>query len=113
MGRRSDFLTGRCAPGPDTRPRVINVIARAFDVLRCFEDPTVQLGNREIAGRCGLPRSTVSRLTLTLTRIGELAYLPDRQKYRLGIRSLVGNARETSRDGNSLPSAPLLASSSE
>lgn len=63
---------------------VIQVVSRAFDILRCFESRSMRLGNREIADRCGLPRSTVSRLMFTLTRIGQLIYLPQEQKYALG-----------------------------
>ena len=63
---------------------VIQVVSRAFDVLRCFEGHEARLGNLEIASRCGLPRSTVSRLTHTLTRMGQLVYLPRDQKYRIG-----------------------------
>jgi DNA-binding IclR family transcriptional regulator len=62
---------------------VIQVVSRAFDIVRCFESRSQRLGNRDIANRCGLPRSTVSRLTLTLTRIGQLIYLPQEQKYVL------------------------------
>jgi DNA-binding IclR family transcriptional regulator len=68
--------------------QVIQVVSRAFDILRCFEGRSVRLGNREIADRCGLPRSTVSRLTLTLTRIGQLIYLPQEQKYALGPHAI-------------------------
>lgn len=67
---------------------MIQVVSRAFDVLRCFEGHEVRLGNLEIARRCGLPRSTVSRLTHTLTRMGQLVYLPQDQKYRLGPSAL-------------------------
>jgi DNA-binding IclR family transcriptional regulator len=63
---------------------VIQVVSRAFDVLRCFEGHEARLGNLEISSRCGLPRSTVSRLTHTLTRMGQLVYLPQDQKYRIG-----------------------------
>lgn len=63
---------------------VIQVVSRAFDVLRCFEGHDSRLGNLEISNRCGLPRSTVSRLTHTLTRMGQLVYLPRDQKYRIG-----------------------------
>jgi len=63
---------------------VIQVVSRAFDVLRCFEGAEARLGNLEISNRCGLPRSTVSRLTHTLTRMGQLVYLPRDQKYRIG-----------------------------
>ncbi|MBR0684335.1 helix-turn-helix domain-containing protein [Bradyrhizobium manausense] len=68
--------------------RVIQVVSRAFDILRCFEGRNMRLGNREIADRCGLPRSTVSRLTLTLTQIGQLVYLPQEQKYTLGPHAI-------------------------
>jgi len=63
---------------------VIQVVSRAFDVLRCFGSQEVCLGNHEIATRCALPRSTVTRLTHTLTRMGQLVYLPEEQKYRIG-----------------------------
>ena len=63
---------------------MIQVVSRAFDVLRCFEGHEARLGNLEISNRCGLPRSTVSRLTHTLTRMGQLVYLPRDQKYRIG-----------------------------
>ncbi|HWV95510.1 MAG TPA: IclR family transcriptional regulator [Xanthobacteraceae bacterium] len=85
MGRRSErlsragFLTD-ASGGND----VIQVVSRAFDVLRCFEGHETRLGNLEISNRCGLPRSTVSRLTHTLTRMGQLIYLPQDQKYRIG-----------------------------
>jgi hypothetical protein len=68
--------------------QVIKVVSRSFDILRCFEGRSMRLGNREIADRCGLPRSTVSRLTLTLTRIGQLIYLPHAQKYALGPQAI-------------------------
>src|SRR6202043_3317143 len=64
--------------------RGLQVVWRAFGVLRCFEGHEARLGNLEISSRCGLPRSTVSRLTHTLTRMGQLVYLPRDQKYRIG-----------------------------
>ncbi|MCO5129008.1 MAG: IclR family transcriptional regulator [Xanthobacteraceae bacterium] len=85
MGRRSERLT-RAGPLADLSGGndVIQVVSRAFDVLRCFEGHETRLGNLEISNRCGLPRSTVSRLTHTLTRMGQLIYLPHDQKYRIG-----------------------------
>src|SRR6201992_1845200 len=87
MGRRSERLsrqgmlaTELAGEGGD----VIPVVSRAFAVLRCFEGHEARLGNLEISNRCGLPRSTVSRLTHTLTRMGQLVYLPRAQKYRIG-----------------------------
>src|SRR6201995_5220839 len=86
MGRRSErlsrvgMLPGDLAGEGD----VIQVVSRAFDVLRCFEGHEARPGNLEIYNHCGLPRSTVSRLTHTLTRMGQLVYLPRDQKYRIG-----------------------------
>jgi DNA-binding IclR family transcriptional regulator len=86
MGRRSERLSkqGMLARDAAGEGDVIQVVSRAFDVLRCFEGHEARLGNLEIANRCGLPRSTVSRLTHTLTRMGQLVYLPGDQKYRIG-----------------------------
>ena len=86
MGRRSERLSkqGMLAADAAGEGDVIQVVSRAFDVLRCFEGHEARLGNLEIANRCGLPRSTVSRLTHTLTRMGQLVYLPRDQKYRIG-----------------------------
>src|SRR5215831_16156856 len=86
MGRRSERLSkqGMLASDLTGDGDVIQVVSRAFDVLRCFEGHEARLGNLEISNRCGLPRSTVSRLTHTLTRMGQLVYLPRDQKYRIG-----------------------------
>src|SRR6478736_4537612 len=85
MGRRSERLSRQGALAGDAgEGDVIQVVSRAFDVLRCFEGHDSRLGNLEISNRCGLPRSTVSRLTHTLTRMGQLVYLPRDQKYRIG-----------------------------
>jgi DNA-binding IclR family transcriptional regulator len=86
MGRRSERLSqqGSIARDRAGDDDVIQVVSRAFDILRCFEGHEIRLGNLEISNRCGLPRSTVSRLTHTLTRMGQLVYLPRDQKYRIG-----------------------------
>src|ERR1700758_3951126 len=86
MGRRSERLSkqGMLASDLAGEGDVLQVVSRAFDVLRCFESHEARLGNLEISNRCGLPRSTVSRLTHTLTRMGQLVYLPRDQKYRIG-----------------------------
>jgi DNA-binding IclR family transcriptional regulator len=86
MGRRSERLSkeGMLASDLAGEADVIQVVSRAFDILRCFEGHEARLGNLEISSRCGLPRSTVSRLTHTLTRMGQLVYLPRDQKYRIG-----------------------------
>ena len=93
MGRRSEPLSRQGALAGDAgEGDVIQVVSRAFDVLRCFEGHEARLGNLEISNRCGLPRSTVSRLTHTLTRMGQLVYLPRDQKYRIGPSAVAMSA---------------------
>lgn len=82
------------APGP--RPSAVagagkedrhfvTALARGLQVLACFRSGESQLGNQDLAQRCGLPKSTVSRLTMTLTRLGYLIQVPETGRYRLGI----------------------------
>jgi DNA-binding IclR family transcriptional regulator len=63
----------------------VTSIARAFSILRAFKRGERSLGNKEIARRTGLPKSSVARITYTLTRLGYLEFLPDEEKYSLGI----------------------------
>src|SRR5687767_12890616 len=63
----------------------VNSIARAFSILRAFKRGERSLGNKEIAQRTGLPKSSVARITYTLTKLGYLEFLPDEEKYSLGI----------------------------
>jgi len=63
--------------------KFIRAIGRGLDVLRCFNLGETALGNLEIARRVGLTKSTVSRITYTLTRLGYLTYLPNIEKYQL------------------------------
>lgn len=60
-------------------------LARGLELLRCFRPQDGVLGNQELAQRTGLPNSSVSRLTYTLSRLGYLTYLEDIGKYRLGL----------------------------
>jgi len=62
----------------------MQVVLRAFDILRCFNGPSERLGNAELASRSGLPRSTVSRLACTLTQMNQLVYFQDEMKYGIG-----------------------------
>lgn len=66
----------------------VTALARGLDVLACFRGFDARLGNAELAQRCGLPKSTVSRLTHTLTELGYLRLEPDAGKYRLGSSAL-------------------------
>ena len=45
----------------------MTAVARAFAILRCYKRGERSLGNKDMAARTGLPRSTIARLTHTLT----------------------------------------------
>ena len=66
----------------------VNALGRGLEVLACFRHGDRMLGNQDISRACGLPKSTVSRLTNTLTKLGYLVYVEDSAKYSLGIATL-------------------------
>ncbi len=61
---------------------------RGLDILTAFTAGDQFLGNAEIAHRTGIPRSTVSRITATLTELGYLNYAEQIGKYEIGPRVL-------------------------
>ncbi|MFG1266071.1 IclR family transcriptional regulator [Xanthobacter aminoxidans] len=67
-------------------PYFVTALARGLEVLASFRSGETFLTNHEIADRCRLPRSTVSRLTHTLTRLGYLHFIEEISKYRLGTQ---------------------------
>ena len=80
-------------PSADTRaaekdPQFAYTLSRGLDVLRAFDGSMAELGNREIAKRTGIARSTVARLTRTLAMLGYLQYDADRARYRMGAALL-------------------------
>lgn len=74
--------------GADDDRHFVTALARGLEVLACFTSGEAQLGNQQLAERCKLPKSTVSRLTMTLTRLGYLIQVPDTGRYRLGMATL-------------------------
>lgn len=66
----------------------ITALARGLELLACFRSGDKLLGNQELAERSKLPKSTVSRLTYTLTKLGYLQYDEHLGKYRLGSATL-------------------------
>lgn len=86
-------------PPPAQDRHFVTALARGLDVLSCFRSGEKLLGNQEIAQRSSLPKSTVSRLTRTLTQLGYLIHVPDAGKYRLGTATLaLGSAMLTGLD---------------
>jgi DNA-binding IclR family transcriptional regulator len=66
----------------------VTALARGLELLACFRSGDKLLGNQELAERSRLPKSTVSRLTYTLTKLGYLQYDEEAGKYRLGTATL-------------------------
>src|SRR5246127_1695267 len=66
----------------------VEALARGLEILACFRQKDGLLGNQELARRCGLAKSTVSRLTYTLTKLGYLTHVEDAGKYALGSATL-------------------------
>lgn len=75
---------GDSAPRPPQDRHFVTALARGLELLACFRAGDTLLGNQELAQRCGLPKSTVSRLTGTLMRLGYLENVNHSGKYRLG-----------------------------
>ena len=89
----------KAQPGKRTKPSLeptgaksdrhfVTALARGLEILACFRHGDRMLGNQELSKRCGLAKSTVSRLTHTLTNLGYLVYVGDSAKYSLGTATL-------------------------
>ncbi|KFI26835.1 IclR family transcriptional regulator [Paenirhodobacter enshiensis] len=61
----------------------VSALARGLDILGAFRRGESSLGNKDLAERTGLSKSTVSRLTYTLQRTGHLSYDPLTSRYSL------------------------------
>jgi DNA-binding IclR family transcriptional regulator len=74
-------------------------LERGIEILRAFRQGSEWLGNGELAERCGLPKSTVSRLTQTLVAQGMLQHEVALRAYRLApaVLSLAHAMRTGSR----------------
>lgn len=68
----------------ETDRKFVEALARGLDILRAFQPGDGFLGNQEISARTGLPKSSISRLTYTLTKLGYLTYSDRLEKYQLG-----------------------------
>jgi DNA-binding IclR family transcriptional regulator len=64
----------------------VTALARGLDVLSAFRSRDRLLGNQELARRSGLPKSTISRLTYTLTKLGYLEHAEDPVTGAVGYR---------------------------
>jgi DNA-binding IclR family transcriptional regulator len=87
VGGPTRSRTRSAVPKPKEDRHFVTALARGLEVLSCFRAGNRTFGNAEIAQRCKLPKSTVSRLTATLLRLGYLIQVGD-GRYRLGTASL-------------------------
>ena len=78
--RKTEPMVPPETPAQREDPDFVTAVARAFAVLRCFKRGERALGNKEMALRTGLPRSTIARLTHTLTELGYLEHVPALEK---------------------------------
>ncbi|QDQ26129.1 IclR family transcriptional regulator [Chitinimonas arctica] len=92
-------------PIDETDRLFVTALARGLDVLAAFKAGDRALGNTELAQRCSLPKSTVSRLTHTLCKLGYLSqdgagrYHPAPAVLTLGFAALAGlDLRERARE---------------
>jgi DNA-binding IclR family transcriptional regulator len=77
---------------PSLKPKedrhFVTALARGLGILQAFRSGEERLSNQELAERCELPKSTITRLTYTLTRLGFLHYHDESGRYRLGLATL-------------------------
>jgi DNA-binding IclR family transcriptional regulator len=73
-------LEKTAAEGPNSAATLI----RGLDILRAFIASDTTLGNQDLIERTGLPKATISRLTLTLTNLGYLHYDDRFGRYSIG-----------------------------
>ncbi len=82
-----DGLAASAEPQGQER-QFVTALARGLELLSCFRAGNGALGNQELARMSGLPKSTVSRLTFTLTKLGYLVQVQDTGRYQLGTAAL-------------------------
>lgn len=74
-------------------PAGVVSLRRGLEILRAFDAADASLGNKEIAERTKLPKTTVARLTYTLTQMGYLLQAGPLGRYRLADKvTALGNA---------------------
>lgn len=78
-------------PSAPKGSRLSSVVA-AVRVLKCFSEMEPEIGISSLAKRLGLAKSTVHRLSVTLTSEGLLEQNPETGRYRLGINLFVMGA---------------------
>ena len=76
------------APVSSPDRQLVNALSRGLLILACFRVSRPLLTNGQLAEYSELPRSSVSRLTHTLVKLGYLEYDSRHAAYRLGAKVL-------------------------
>jgi DNA-binding IclR family transcriptional regulator len=76
------------APVSSPDRQLVNALSRGLLILACFRVSRPLLTNGQLAEYSNLPRSSVSRLTHTLVKLGYLEYDSRHAAYRLGAKVL-------------------------
>jgi DNA-binding IclR family transcriptional regulator len=63
----------------------VRAVERALQILGCFDDEHPERGISEIAQVAGLHKATAYRIVTTLVNYGYLEWIPESQKYKLGL----------------------------
>ncbi|WP_336951014.1 IclR family transcriptional regulator [Sphingobium aromaticivastans] len=79
---------GHASRDDDSDSQIVAALSRGLALLDAFNRDDKSLGNAELAERTGLTKSTVSRLTYTLTLHNYLAFDARSREYRLGPRAI-------------------------
>lgn len=109
--KRGSQVTGTGSRKPDRAKEdrhFVTVLARGLQVLQCFKSGEERLGNQDLAERCKLPKSTITRLTYTLTKLGFLHNESGSGRYRLGMTTLTLGGTTLSRLDAKEVSRPLM-----
>jgi DNA-binding IclR family transcriptional regulator len=96
------------SPKPKEDRHFVTALARGLGVLQAFRSGEERLSNQELAERCELPKSTITRLTYTLTRLGFLHHHEESGRYRLGLATLTIGGTTLSRMQLREAARPLL-----
>lgn len=94
---RADMGGGQGVPDESRDRQFASTLASGIDILLAYRPGEALLGNKDFVQRTGLSKSTVARLTHTLSVLGYLRHDVALGKYRLGAPVLA-------------PGYPLLAS---
>lgn len=87
MRKRSEQTDATIANVEDD-PRFVVALSRGLNVLKVFRRGDQGLSNQELAERTGLAKSTISRLTFTLSSLGYLEYSTLTARYSLSVAAL-------------------------